>query len=92
MSEYNKLYLARFDWRDGENEYSNDEFVKADNDEEAHAIALAYVKSMFGEETEPVDEPDSWQTTKIGYPAVKLAFVRKVNSLEDIIYHIGSIN
>ena len=60
MSEYNKLYLVCLDWRDGENEYSNHDFVKADTDEEASAIALAYVKSLFGKETEPVekDKPD----------------------------------
>jgi hypothetical protein len=87
------LYMCRYEFRTGEEEYSSDHFIRASSDDDAQQQALAFLKQIFGDETRPFDpnEPDSWQENEMGYPICRLAGIEKVNSLEDIIHRITLI-
>jgi hypothetical protein len=90
---FKELYMVRYEFRTGEEEYSSDHFIKASSDEDARQQALAFLKEMFGEDTKPVDpkEPDGWQEDAMGYPICKLCGIVKVNSLQDILDHVTVI-
>lgn len=97
---YKDLYLARFEYRTGEEEYSGENFVHADTEEAARVIALEEVKHMYdeddeyGEKTELLDghNPKGWYVAPMGYPMARLVSVVKVNSLQDIVQQISSLN
>jgi len=87
-----RLYLARMTIRDGEYEYLEESFIKANNLESAEAKATDYARSNFDDElATPVDYAPGWYEEVHGYRWIRVNSVREMDSLEEAIQTIGII-
>ena len=80
------LFLAKFDWRDGESEYDSCKGIVGKDLNDASRKAEAYLSKMWGDET--VKE-DGYFMARCGFPAVRVSSITEVRDMSDVLRGIG---
>ncbi len=80
------LFLAKFEWRDGESEYESCKGIVADNIDKAHQKAESFLSDYWGEET--VIE-DGLYMPRCGFPAVKVSSITEIRDMLDVLRGVG---
>jgi hypothetical protein len=95
---FKDLWLCYEEMRDGENEYGCDFFVRAANEEEARIKAWHYVHRNYDYDDHQNEKPYEeylnevgWMELDYDYRWARVSRIRKVNSLKDILDHIGCV-
>ena len=93
LEEGERLYLARLTIRDGEYEYLEEVFIKAQSLEKAEVKATEYARKNFDDElAKPVEDGSKWFEEAHGYRWIRVDSVREMNSLEEAISLIGIVS
>jgi hypothetical protein len=86
--EFELLWKARITTHDGENEYSDDIFIRgAKNEEEALKEARYQAQHWYGDEAKPntdFGDKDYWDEAG-GYRIIELEGVRKIETWEELL-------
>jgi hypothetical protein len=76
------MYLAHLKWTDGEQEYNEHIFVRADEQAEAELKTDKYLSEMWDEDTHK--EGEGYAPPE-GYPIVCCDGISRVETMEDVL-------